>query len=292
MFLIGFSILFTILLKLLLDVTVIKIVPTGQNNVASHGVNVHISEIIKNNNDAYDLVKIKPDGWYTIWDTNIENYGDKDHPLFLRTKRYDSLQITFFNNPYMGIVEIETSEKSYRVDLYTENEYGTTIIDIPFSVSEGSSWPMCIVIGIVLSLMAVGSIRIFLLINSSRGKIALATVAGCACGLIVIFSHVDYGLVLNCCFVASYALVAGITLPDLLQGKYSYLIKEVPTLVFLLPISIFATIASLYTRLIRPSYSFHYGVYSAVQFILVLIYWCLCIIVLYNKLTMTFIKRT
>ena len=168
-----------VLLKLLLDVSVIRIVPTGQNSMESKGINVHISSIVKNNNEIYNLPKMKPDGWYTIWGTNIENYGNCDYPFVIRTHRYDSLEITFFNNPYMGIVEVETPQRTYRLDLYTSNEYGTTKLDIPFSVSEPSSWKTALGLGLIVAAAVTGYFFVLTHVSSWKVKRCLLGLAGC-----------------------------------------------------------------------------------------------------------------
>lgn len=275
----AIAVLITILLKLILDVSVIRIVPMGQSNSDSKGINVHISSIVKNNNEVYDLAKMKPEGWYTIWDTNIENYGDSEHPFIIRTHRYDSLQITFFNNPYMGIVEIETAEQKYRLDLYTPNEYGSTPVDIPFSTSEPSSWKVSAGIGCFAAAAITAYLYLLVHLRLGIGRRILLAVGGSAAAIVLLMENIDFGRVANCFFVATYGLLACFILPQIFVKNNEQEKKRAVSLgyfVILTLISGYASVATLYTRLIQPHNSFHFGIYGAVQFFIVFVYWFLC----------------
>lgn len=266
----GIVVFSTVALRLLLDTATIRIIPTGQNNSASQGVNVHISGIVKNNNDEYRLEAIKPEGWYTIWDTNIENYGDGSCPLVIRTRRYDSLQITFFNNPYMGIVEIETPAQSYRLDLYTPNEYGTTAVDIPFAASERAPWGLCLGIGSLCAIGAAGFLYFTVYAPPSKKKAAVSAAAGCLAAVLALYSGVDYGTRCNALFVLSYGAAMGLLLPNFVRQCSSLNRVSLPVL---LCMSGYASVVSLYMQLVRPFHSFHFGLYGTLAFGVMLLYW-------------------
>lgn len=285
-----FALTFTIIAKLMLDVGVIKIIPTGLCNPESKGVNVHISSILKNNHETYNLNLIRPDGWYMIWDTDIENYGDSSHPLVIRTNRYDSLQITFFNNPYMGVAKIETSDGDKWLDLYTPNEYGKTHVDIPFAVTEAAPIVECIGIGLLLAAVVTGFI--YFLVNCSKPRVVAA--GSCLIGYIgaglllksgIEFGSIEESLLLklllrrgftritNIGFVIAYGFFAELAIPHLME-KQHFRINE--KAVFLMFTSAYASLASLYKFLIKPYASFHVGIYGIIQFILTFMFWFFC----------------
>ena len=268
-----FALAFTIIAKLMLDVSIIRVVPTGLSNPESKGVNVHISSILKNNRETYNLNLIRPAGWYPIWDTNIENYGDSSHPLEIRTNRYDSLQITFFNNPYMGVARIETSNGDELLDLYTPKEYGTTRVDIPFAVTEAAPILKCVGIGLLLAAAMTGII--YFLVNC--GKPGMVATGSCLVGYIgaglLLKSGIEFGRIANLCFVIAYGFFAELAIPRLIKKQHFRFNEKA---VFLMFTSAYASLASLYQFLIKPYSSFHVGIYGIIQFILTFAFWFFC----------------
>ena len=269
----AFTLAFTVMAKLILDVGVIRIVPAGTKNPDSGGTKVHIGSIVKNNREAYDLNLIKPEGWHTIWDTNIESYGIRNLPLEIKTRRYDVLQVTFINDPYMGEVNIETSDGSSLLDLYTPDEYDTMPVDIPFAVTETAPFTECMGIGVLLSIVTTGFLY-FLANCRSAGMVAIAScVAGYIGAILLIRGGVEFGKKTDACFIAAYGFFSELTLPCLLTGQDK---RSYGKFVFLTLTSAYAAVALLYKYLIKPYSSFHFGVYGCIQFILAFAFWFFC----------------
>lgn len=262
----------TALWKLALDVAEIEIIPTGMSRAASQGVNVHISSIVRNNNYSYDLNELKPDGWYGIWDTEIENYGDSSKPLILRPHRYDSFQINFFQNPYMGYVDIKTAEETYHLDLYTES-IGTLTVDIPFAVARSSSWIESVAAGCLTAAAATSILYLLVHLRSFKIATVISAVTGVAAALFLMVTHIDFGRQLNLCFLVSYGALAGFVLPDLFQHRHTLPLNSKTFNIAIIILSCTAAVASLYTSVIRPYSSFHFGIYCVIQFADIMVYW-------------------
>lgn len=270
MFFIIFTLAFTLMAKFMFDVGVIRIVPTGKKNTDSNGSGVRVSAIVKNNHETYDLYRIMPDGWSAVGGENIESDKNSNKPLELRTRRYDSLQVTFCGGPDMGKVSIQTPGGSFLVDLYVPEEEDDVRVDIPFAVAEAFPFSKSLAIGAALA-AALTAICYFLSNRASPGMIALVScMTGYAGAILLILGGVELGKRTDACFIAAYGFFAELAIPRLIKERR---VKPVGKVVFLAILSAYAAIALLYRFLVKPYSSFHFGIYGLIQFALAFTFW-------------------